>query len=207
MWRYRGVKDSTRILDSTPTDEELLNLVRPLTRFSKDDQIPIDPPRPALDAKHPPAVVRKFFLFLVPDDFACYLNILLTSLIFFVQPINVPDYFPPSPEHGEEPEDDDSDEAAVAPEESLAHTERSLDDSEGDYEDEDDEEEGLGYVMQPRGQGVDEPVDLVETSSTEHVPEEAEDTVPPRSAPETSGAQAQQPAAGGLFFQEVSSGT
>ena len=131
----------------------------------------------------------------------------MTLLIFLVQPINVPDYFPPSPEHGEEPEDDDSDETAVAPEESLAHAERSLDDSEGDYEDDDDEEEGLGYVMQPRGQGVDEPVDLVETSSTEHVPEEAEDTVPPRSAPETSGAQAQQPAAGGLFFQEVSSGT
>ena len=57
LWMYTGANDKTRIDSAEPTENELRDEVRRLTRFSQEDSIALTSAQPPYDVRHLPAVV------------------------------------------------------------------------------------------------------------------------------------------------------
>ena len=125
MWQYGGAKDPDRVMETELTEEAVLNLVRPLTKMSKADKFPIKTSCPTFDAAHPPTEVNsRCHLSSSASCFDVFIEFLSKFDPLSFQRLVVRRSFPPTPENGEEPEDEDSVDAVVesaaAPEEPAA---------------------------------------------------------------------------------------
>jgi hypothetical protein len=75
MWLYSGPKDETRVNVAELSEKELLDEVRRLTHFSKEDSIPLLSLQMPFDADHPPnEVFPPLYLY----------QLIASKLIFFI---------------------------------------------------------------------------------------------------------------------------
>ena len=105
LWMYTGATDKSRVSLVDLSEEELRDEVWRLTRLSQRDNIVLTSARPPLDLKHLPTKV----IFLV---FASNVTSTSNLLISFScrQASTVAQCYPPTPESGVAPEDDDASE-------------------------------------------------------------------------------------------------
>ncbi|KAK1643612.1 hypothetical protein QYE76_061417 [Lolium multiflorum] len=104
---YTGTNDKSRVSLADLSDEELRDEVRRMTRLSQKDNIVLTSARPPLDLKHLPAkVIFLAFASKVISISASELD----NFSICRQASTVAQCYPPTPESGVEPEDDDDSE-------------------------------------------------------------------------------------------------
>nr|XP_051197352.1 uncharacterized protein LOC127310747 [Lolium perenne] len=161
LWLYTGASDKSRISPTDLSDEDLRDEVRRLTCLSQKDNIVMTSARPPLDLKH------------LPSEAKVVCPIFSTELLLVAQ------CYPPTPESGIAPEDDDVSEE-------TEDDQHILEDSDA-LEDEVPEDDA--HVKSMRRRRINEELITMADSSLSGRDDDADTAVSPAPSRDTSAPQ------------------